>query len=173
MFLLFSSLMLSILSIVLFLTTGREGIVYVDSQKLVNGFKGMQEARKEFETRTAVWKANLDTLRLEVDLKIKEYDRSKSELTETEKALMEELIQSKQEQFRNYQQVISDKIATEDRELTNKVLSKVNEYVSTYGKENGYRIIMAATQYGNIVYAEEHMDITSDLLNGLNQEYAQ
>lgn len=31
---------------------------------------------------------------------------------------------------------------------------------------------MAATQFGNIVYAEEHTDITADVLEGLNAEYS-
>jgi len=148
----------------------KEAIVYVDSVKLVNGYKGMQAARKEFELKAAAWKANLDTLKNELEGKIKEYELTRAKLSVKEKALTEELLQTKQEQFINYQNIISEKIQKEDQELTTKVLGKVNDYITKYGEAKGYAIIMAATQYGNIVYAEKGMDITEQVLEGLNKE---
>jgi outer membrane protein len=100
-----------------------------------------------------------------------EYEGKKSKLTLQEKKLMEELIHSKQEQFENYQGVIREKIQNEDKELTAKVLGKINDYIKRYGQQKGYRIILAATQYGNIVYAKEDIDITGEILRGLNAEY--
>lgn len=148
-----------------------QSLVYVDAQKLVIGYKGMQEARKEFEDKTLVWKANLDTLRNEAESKMKEYEQKKEKLSTSERKLMEELIQARQQQFVNYQQVVQEKIKKEDEELTAHVLDKVNDYIKRYGKEKGYRIILAATQYGNIVYAREGMEVTEDVLKGLNAEF--
>jgi outer membrane protein len=150
----------------------KESIVYVDAVKLVNGYKGMQAARKEFEMKTAAWKTNLDTLKTELEVKIKEYEAARTRLSTKEKALTEELIRTKQEQYMNYQNIIAEKIQKEDQELTTKVLGKVNDYIKKYGEEKGYAIIMAATQYGNIVYAEKGMDITEQVLEGLNKERA-
>jgi outer membrane protein len=145
--------------------------VYVDSQKLVNGYTAMQQARKDFEAKAAGWQANLDTLRSEAEKKIKEYEATAPRLSPKERQLMEELIQSKQDQYANYQQVIADKIKQADQELTTNVLSKVNDYIKRYGRRKGYTIIMAATQYGNIIYAEDEADITEEVLKGLNAEY--
>nr|AGM16422.1 outer membrane protein [uncultured bacterium] len=146
--------------------------VYVDAQKLVNGYAGMIDARKEYEQKSLVWKANLDTLRREAEVKIKEYEATVAKLSASEKKLMEELIASKQEQFNTYQQFVSDNVRKSDQELSAKVLAKVNDYIKRYGSEKGYTIIMAATQYGNIVYAEDKVNITEDVLVGLNAEYA-
>jgi len=149
-----------------------KSLVYVDAQKLVVGYKGMQAARQEFEAKAAVWKANLDTLRGEVEARIKEYEAKKARLSASEQQLTEELIQSKQDQFLNYQQAIQEKVQKEDQELTRKVLDKVNDYLKRYGKEKGYKIILAATQYGNIVYARDGIDITEDVMKGLNEEFS-
>jgi outer membrane protein len=62
-------------------------------------------------------------------------------------------------------------VQKEDQELTNKVLDTVNDYLKRYGKEKGYRIILAATQYGNIVYAQDGIDITEEVMKGLNDEF--
>jgi outer membrane protein len=148
-----------------------QSMVYVDAQKLVVGYKGMQAARKEFEAKAAVWKANLDTLRTEVETQIQTYEQKKLSLSAREKQLTEELIQSKQDQFLNYQQVIQEKVQQEDQQLSKKVLDKVNDYLKRYGKEKGYKIILAATQYGNIAYANEGLDITEEVMKGLNSEF--
>lgn len=166
------SLIASCAALALTILDPTDEIVFVDAQKLVNEYLGMQDARKEFEAKTQVWKANLDTLRREAESTIRQYEATREKLSARERNLMEELIQSRQEQFLNYQQVISEKIQKEDQELTGKVLATVNTYMKDYGRTRGYRIIMAATQYGNIVYAEEHTDITDDVLEGLNLAYS-
>lgn len=167
-----ASLILSCTGLSLHFVSSENEIVYVDAQKLVNDYKGMQDARKEFESKTLVWRANLDTLRLEAESTIKEYELTREKLSAKEQNLMEELIQSRQEQFLNYQQIVNEKIQKEDQELTGKVLTTVNQFMKDYGRLKGYRIIMAATQYGNIIYAEEHTDITDDVLEGLNMAYS-
>jgi outer membrane protein len=144
---------------------------YVDAQKLLNGYKGMQAARKQYEVQVMSWRSNLDTLRGEMEERVKEYETKKSKITARELALMEQLIDAKHEQYMNFEQVVTEKIRGADQELTAKVLSKVNDYIRRYGKQEGYDIIMAATQYGNIVYAKDKIDITQEVLNGLNLEY--
>lgn len=171
MVLVIASILVSMVAISISLLNKHEEIVYVDAQKLMKGYKGMVDARMEFESKVAAWQSNLDTLRLELESKINEYESTSAKLTPREKSLMEELIKSKQDQFVNYQQVITEKVQKEDYELTQRVLSKVNDYVKRYGEDKGYAIIMAATQYGNIVYAEDYTDITTDVLAGLNTEY--
>lgn len=151
--------------------SGRKTYAYVDAQKLLNGYKGMQAARKEYEVQVMSWRSNLDTLRNEMEERVREYETKKGKITTRELQLMEELIDAKHEQYVNFEQVVTEKIRGADQELTSKVLSKVNDYIKRYGEREGYDIIMAATQYGNIVYAKDKIDITQDVLNGLNQEY--
>ncbi len=164
-------LAVSVILLFVLFNKSQNSLVYVDSQKLVAGYEGMTLARTEFEGKTAAWKANLDTLRVEVEQEIKRYEASRSKLTPREKELSEALIQTKQEQYFNYQKVIQDKIQQEDQELTKKVLDKVNDYLKRYGKEHGHQIILAATQYGNIVYANDGIDITKEVIQGLNEEF--
>lgn len=144
---------------------------YVDAQKLLNGYKGMQDARKQYEMQVMSWRSNLDTLRTEMEEKVKEYETKKERLPARELHLMEELLDTKHEQYANFEQVITEKIHRADQELTSKVLAKVNDYIKRYGQSKGYDIIMAATQYGNIVYAKDKIDITDEILQGLNTEY--
>jgi outer membrane protein len=149
----------------------QKSIVYVDSNKLISQYEGMKAARQELESKVAVWRSNVDSLRVEFEQKASSYEAKKAKLSAPEKKLTEELLVTKQQQFISYQQAIEEKIKKEDQELTNKVLSKVNDYIRKYGKDNGYEIIMAATQFGNIVYAKDGNDITDQIVEGLNRDF--
>src|SRR5687768_12976063 len=83
----------------------KESVVFVDSIKLVNGYHGMKKARKEYEAKTEVWKNNLDSLKVELEALIKDYEMKQAKLSAKEKQLTEELLQTKQAHFMNYRQI--------------------------------------------------------------------
>lgn len=146
-------------------------IVYVDSAKLMNGYQGMIDARKDYQQKASTWKANIDTLILEIQDEVASYERGASKMSSKEKELAGKLIQAKQQQLAEYQKAINEKASQEDSQLTNQVVQEVNTYLKEYGEGKGYRIILAATDYGNIVYAKDGLDITDKVLEGLNKKY--
>ena len=147
----------------------QNAIVYVDVMKLVSGYKEVKIARSQLEIQTKEFQAKLDTLKIELESEIKRYELDNKSLTTKERASAQNAITMKQEQLENYQTIVTEKIQKQDQMLTDKVLGKVDDYVKKYGKEKGYDIIMASTQYGNILFGKEGKDITQDVLKGLNE----
>jgi outer membrane protein len=146
-------------------------IAYVNSGTLVNNYKGMVSAKKDFQQKLQAWKANIDTLGNEVQQRIFELEKNGSKMTVKEKKLSQELIRTKQDQFAQYQQAINAQAKDEEAKLTNAVIAEINSYLKKYGESKGYSIVMAATEYGNIAYGDENLDITDEVLTGLNNEY--
>ncbi len=146
-------------------------IVYIDNGKLLNGYQGMLDARKKFENKSLAWKANIDTLAVEVTRAIKKYEKDSQSMTKKERGLSQELIKSKQQQLQNYQQAIQQQSAQEDAQMTEEVLTKVNSFLVAYGKDKNYKIIMGANSSGNIIYAQDGLDITEEALDALNKQY--
>jgi outer membrane protein len=151
--------------------THRKDFVYVDSAKLINNYKGMVDARKAYQIKASTWKANIDTLASEVQSQIVKYEKESRAMTAKERELSQELIRAKQKQLSEYQQAIGTQAQQADDTMTKKVLEQVNLYLKKYGKSNGYAIVFAATEYGNIAYAEDFLDVTDTVLEGLNKEY--
>jgi outer membrane protein len=146
-------------------------IAYVDSAKLINEYKGMQDARKAYQQKASVWQANIDTLANEVQQHIMKYDKEVSGLSSKEKKLTEELIRTKQKQLMEYEKALKTQAQQEDQKMTSEVVAQINAYIKKYGESNRYKIVIAATQYGNVAYADEGLNITDKILEGLNKEY--
>lgn len=146
-------------------------IAYVESSRLLDNYKGMIDARKAFETKAKTWQANIDTLTTDLKTSIQQFERDKKSMTEKEVDLSKQLLKKKQEELNNYKNAIQQKAAQEDNVMTQKVLTELNAYIKQYGEHNEYKIIMAATDFGNIAYASEGVDITDEILEGLNGRY--
>ena len=146
-------------------------IVYVDSAKLMDGYKGMIEARKEYEKKHSAWQANVDTLTKDVQDAIKKYSKDLALGSDKEKQLSKELIQSKQKELYDYQNAVKQNAAQEEDRLNKNVFSTVNAYLIRYGKKNGYKMILIAAN-GNIAYADPSMEITDKIVEDLNKEYS-
>jgi len=168
---LFSIIIIIQLFIIYSLFLRPSNIVYVDSNVLLENYEGMKVARQAFQQKASQWQANIDTLRAELDEQIKTYEAEKIGMTAKEMKLSEELIQTKRQQFIDYQKGIQQKSQQEDFQMTQQVLTEVNSFIEEYGRKKGYKIILGANNSGNIVYAEELLDITADLQKALSQNY--
>jgi outer membrane protein len=153
-----------------FAYAGNGKIVYVDSNKLLNGYKGMIEARKEYDKKRSAWQANIDTLTREVQGAIKSYSKDLAMGTQKEKELSKELISTKQKQLMDYQAAIKQNAAQEEQRSNQDVLNTVNTFLLKYGKQQGYKMILIAAN-GNIAYADPSMEITDKIIDELNKEY--
>jgi outer membrane protein len=149
----------------------KKEIVYVDSMKLITNYKGAKVAKEAYEKKVAVWRANIDTLTLETNREIAKYEKEKSGMTARERKLSEELIGTKQGQLESYRRATADNATKEDKEITGKVFSEINDFLKQYGEKKGYEFIMAATNVGNIVFAKKGNDITDEVLEKMNAEY--
>ena len=146
-------------------------LVYVDVNKLLEGYSRTKIAKAEFDKKANTMKGNVDSLVSGWQKELKDYEKQRSSMTANELKLKQELLQNKQQQLNGYQEAIQKQIQEEDKKVTQTVINDINGYVKEYGKKHGYKIIFGASGGGNIMYAEDSADLTKDVLKGLNAEY--
>ncbi len=146
-------------------------IAYVDSARLLNGYKGAEQARKAYQDKAKLWQANIDTLTSEIKSSIKKHEHALSGMSAKEQASSKEAINAKQKQLLNYQKAVQENAKDEDGKLSQVIVAQINSSLSRFGKENRYKIIFIANQSGTIAYAKEGMDITDQVLENLNSTY--
>ncbi|MCF2875146.1 MULTISPECIES: OmpH family outer membrane protein [unclassified Tenacibaculum] len=154
-----------------FLSQNSSELVYVDVNKLLDGYKRTKVVRAEFEKKAKVLKSNVDSLVVDWQKELKLYEKERSGYSKKELKLKQELLGNKQQQINNYQQAIQKQIQEADKKATQTVVNDINDYVKEYGKENGYKIIFGASGSGNVMYADESSDLTAVVLEGLNKEF--
>lgn len=151
--------------------SSKNELVYVDVNKLIEGYKRTKVEREAFSKKTDVLKANVDSLVTSWQTELKAYEKERASMTKKEKDLKQELLGNKQQQINNYQQAVQKQVQEEDQKMTQTLINDINDYVQEYGKKHGYPMIFGAGGNGNIMYAEEASDLTDEILIGLNEQY--
>ncbi len=146
-------------------------LVYVDVNKLLDGYKRTKVVRAEFEKKATTMNANVDSLLVDWQKELKLYEKERSSMSKKELKLKQELLSNKQNQINGYQESVQKKLKEEDQKVTQTVINDINDYVKEYGKKYNYDIIFGASGSGNIMYAKETTDLTETILTGLNKEF--
>ncbi len=165
----FLAVILSMSSICYFKSSSE--LVYVDVNKLLDGYKRTKLVKAQFEEKAKTLNANVDSLMTDWQKELKTYEKERSKMSKKELELKQQLLGNKQQQINNYQQAIQKQIQEEDKKSTQTVINDINDYIKEYGKANNHKIIFGASGGGNIMYADDATDLTQDVLNGLNAEF--
>ncbi|WP_405206222.1 OmpH family outer membrane protein [Aquimarina sp. LLG6339-5] len=146
-------------------------LVYVDVNKLLDGYKRTKIVKAEFDEKAKTMKSNVDSLLANWQKELKTYEKERSGLSKKELELKQQLLGNKQQQINNYQQAVQKQLQEEDKKVTQTVINDINDFVKEYGKKNGYKVIFGATGSGTIMYGEESADLTDKVLEELNAEF--
>ena len=133
--------------------TEQPAIVYVNPNKLMQGYYGAATQHEVFQVKVKVWQQRVDSLSTEL--------QALSTAPSATRA-------GKEQQLLRYRDAVQQQAQQENERLTKAVLEEINVYLKQYGKEKGYAFILGATENGNIVYAVSGTDISEEVLKGLN-----
>ena len=146
-------------------------IKYIKSADLIYSFEGMKEAQKKQEKLTNEMQSNVDTLQMEFQKAVNQYNQDYSKLSKDEKVEREKILNMQQTNMQQYSKNAELKIKEQDEKVTQGVLNQVNAFIEEYAKKMGYDVVLGTTTSGNILYGKENMDITDEVIKALNENY--
>lgn len=150
---------------------GARKIAFVDTQRLMAGFKEANKVNKELEAEDAKWKgdhkAMEDSLKAFMDTMTAKFDAAD---IKTKKQMQDELAMRNQ-QVNNFQRYHVKKMQDLTASRMKDVFAKVNVFMKEYGAAHGYDVIFG-TVNGSILYGENTQgDITDDVIQALAKKY--
>ncbi|MBH8557438.1 OmpH family outer membrane protein [Hymenobacter negativus] len=146
-------------------------LAYVESNKMLDGYQGMKDARRAFEGKARGWEKQNQTMLAGFKANVEAYQKQAASLTAEQRAATEQKLQEQQQQIAQQQQMLQGQAQQEEAKLTQTVLESVNKKLEAYGKTHGYKLILIAAPSGTIAYGEKNLDITTPVLAYLNAGY--
>jgi outer membrane protein len=146
-------------------------VAYVRSTDLVYGYFGMKEAMSTFQADQQAMKSELDTLNADLQHAIVLAKQFAAQKDVVEATRLEQEVLRKRNYLRQHAGTIDERAKEEEQRILSGVLAQINAFVETYALENGYDIILGTTADGSLLYAENGMDITDEVLFALNEQH--
>ena len=93
-------------------------------------------------------------------------------ITPTSSQQKQEKLALEQQKLQQDQQRYELEIMEKTQKLTLEILDSIQNYLDIYNKKYKYSMIMASDTLGsNLLYADKNLDITKDVIKGLNKRY--
>lgn len=146
---------------------------YVDSQKILSEYKATAEQKKLFDKEVQSYKEKAAEMQRRIDQLKSDVESQKLVLSETARAAKLEEIDRLTRQYEDYVQQIwgpQGKIEEKNAELMAPLIKKINEAVELIAKNESYTMIFDISQ-GQLVFAQEGLNITDEVVKELNKEY--
>lgn len=145
---------------------------YVNADSINTNYTLMQDFKKEMQAKQSV-------LQNEYDTKGRAFQSEYADLQQRSQAgtisqidadkIQKDLVQKKSV-IDNIQANL-DQLAREAQEKNQKIENLVEKYVSLYNKKAHFDYVLAYARGTNVLYANDSLDITRQVVMGLNQQY--
>jgi outer membrane protein len=147
-------------------------IVYVNSDSLLTNYEYFISVQKVFEDKSKKAQADLQAKGAAFQREVAAYQQNAGSLSADQRAATEERLARKQQELATYNQNAGNALANEEATENEKLYNKVADFLKIHAKEKGYKMVLTYSKSNpSILFADESLDVTKEVLVGLNAEY--
>ena len=151
-------------------------IVFFNMDQVMEGYDMANDLNSVFETKTSGIQAEIDRRgkKLEKDATDFQNKVDKGLLTTSVAQAQYQKLQQQQQEYQEYVVRKQQEMAEEQQVMMNQIANAIAEYVQEYNAEHQYDLILTtagAILSTPVVAGDPKLDITEDLLAGLNAAY--
>jgi len=157
-------------------TTAAAGdIVYVQIDKIILGYDMYNDLGGDLEAKKQTIENDINKKgrKLESDMKSFENQINKGLLTRSAAEKQQQALLQRQQELQDLAQQKQGELMEENSVLMNQVMDAIKTYLETYNETRQFAAILTTSESTNaVIVADKALDITDEVLEGLNAEYA-
>ncbi|MBQ8271056.1 MAG: OmpH family outer membrane protein [Bacteroidaceae bacterium] len=148
-------------------------IAFVDIDSLLTNYELSITINKEMLRKEENMRMTLSEKAKDIQADIEDFQRKiENNVYATQKRAEEEQarILKRREDYDKLSERLAGELAAESQKNNLILRDSINAYLKDYNKEQGYDLIISRVG-DNLLYANEALDITEDVIEGLNERY--
>jgi outer membrane protein len=157
-------------SIALPAATGAAGILYVNSDSLLDKYEYYKSKKAEFTATREKIKAELKSEGEKLQNDIQKYQQEGASMTEAQRGQKEEELGMRQQQLMQKKEDLISKLDEQQDKSIEELYTRLNEYLKK-NKIKNCNYVLGFQKGGGILYANDSLNITKQVVEGLNKEY--
>lgn len=153
--------------------TAKSEIVYINQDTLLTKYNYVKDMTARLEAKGKAAQADLQSKGQAFQREVAEYQKNMNTMPADTRATTEKHLQSKQQELQAYQQNTGAQVQQDQGAEQVKLYEKIADYVKQYAKDKGYKMVLTYQKgNANMLYGDPSLDVTADVLKGLNDAYA-
>lgn len=148
-------------------------IVYIDLDRILMEYDMANDLRSVVETKAQNIEAEVTRRgkKLENDVKAFQEKVNKGLMTRSVAEVQQQKLMKQEQEFNNYAAQKQAEIQEEQVVMMNQLGDAIKTFLDNYNAEKQYAMILSNSGGAPVITADAALDITDDVLAGLNDEY--
>ena len=149
-------------------------IAYVEIDSLLTKYRYWNDLNEMMIQKEENIRTTLNEKAKELDQEMREFQRKleNNGFASRERAEQENLrISQKQRDLQQLQEKLYADLQAENQKNSLQLRDSINSFLKVYNQKKGYSLIISNTQLDNLLFADKSLDITQEIVDGLNARY--
>ncbi|MFD2519405.1 OmpH family outer membrane protein [Emticicia soli] len=150
-------------------------IVYVNTDTLLNKYDYYKDIIKASENKRFRLENDLANKARTFQNKVAFFQQraQQGHMTQEQAQTTQMQLQQEEQNLMAYRDKNAQELAQEEGKKTEDILNKIHEYLKEFNGGDKYDMVIGYSKGGGVLYAKEDLDITKQVLEGLNKKYAE
>ena len=148
-------------------------IAYVNIDTLVSNYNLFVDKSNQLNQKRNESEADIQLKSSSFEREVRDFQNkvSKGLITRTKAQMLQQELAQKEQQLYATRDNLARQLAEEEQVMYRQVLNEVMEYLEEYNEEYNYKYIFSNSFGGQLLYTDKSLNITMDVLEGLNLKY--
>lgn len=148
-------------------------IVYMDLDRVLQEYDMANDLRSVVETKIQNIQAEINRKGKSLEKEVNDFQEkiNKGLLTRSVAEVQAQKLDQQQQEFNNYAQQKQNEINEEQIVMMNQLADAIKTFLDKYNAVTQYALILTNQGGAPVIAADQALDITDDVLAGLNDEY--
>ncbi|MEA1887861.1 MAG: OmpH family outer membrane protein [Bacteroidota bacterium] len=148
-------------------------IAYVEIDSIILNFDMYFDLRDELMQKQQSSEAELNTKGKQYQSGARDYEEKvrKGLVTRATAAQMEQELLQQQQDLMNLRNELENQLMEEEQVMNRKILNYIYDFLEEFSADNYYDYILAKRFGSPVMYANDSLDITKEVLRGVNYKY--
>jgi len=144
---------------------------YIDVETVMKEYEAMIDLESELLAKQEEMGAELQGLQAAFQAKVQEYYSNSESMSASKKAETEQSLQQEGQMLQGRQQQVSQMLQQENQERSTILIKKIDSVVAVYSKSNGFSMVFGTQGNGTVMYGDDNLNVTTDVVAILNEGY--
>ncbi len=156
-------------------STSSGKIAYINIDSLEANYEYLKEKQKELEARQESMANELkrSQQKFQEDYVAVQRKAQAGTLTQAEYEAAEKRLRQMSQSLESSEARLTKELMKEQEEFNKDLKKRLDDYLSDYNEDKGYDFILSySSLINNILLADSALEITEDIIKGMNEEYA-
>jgi len=147
-------------------------VAYINSDSVLEKYDYFKKLQEDLQAKSQKLEKEYQNRAQGLQKEVTDYQRNINNLTIGQAKALEEDLMKKQQNLRMYQESLSQQLMQEQAKINEDLYKRVTKFLKDYSEKRGLELVVKYNQGSDVLYANDSMNITHSVIEGLNDQYA-